>query len=387
MSRRAYILVFVLGVTTVVVALGLTYIQSNGTVMQQASNRQAAVRAQYVAESGIALAQHYIHYPPTTVAYNGVWAGGAGIAIDSTYDTVDITVTPTSPVNHYTLVATATVRNAAGTQALAKQTVTVDAIIPPEPKWKIAQAALMTGTSGTSVVSSGVILTGNVHSNGTLIGNGTCTGAVSATGTALWTGGGPPSSVRSLQPAVSAPPVSTALYTTYKVNHTSYSAYTAYSKDDMGAPDVAPLSAAVNAGGTNPGRIVLCKLGDFKIKNGVNFTGTLLVCGDLILDDASSITAVANYPALVVTGNIRMNKDDAVWTINGPVICGGEITDGGKKNCQFTVNGTVIVKDGLNRSASGTTIRIVWDSARTTFWDFAKTANPKPYTTTNWKEN
>jgi len=384
-KRRGYILVFVLGVTTVVTALGLSYISSNGTVMQQATNRYAAVRAQYVAESGAALAGHFVHYPPTTVSYKGVYAGATGVAIDGSYDSVDITVTPTSPANHYLVGATATVRNATGTESLGKQRIQCEAVIPPEPKWKVAQAVLSTGACS---ISSGVTITGAIHANSTLTGSGNCTGAVSACATALWLGGGPPASVQSLQPSVSAPPVSTSLYGSYKVNHKAYTAYTGYTANDLTKGDATALNSTVDSSGTNPGRIAWMPMGEFKIKSDAAFTGTLVVRGDLVVDGKNIvIQSVPNFPALVVTGSIFFQSDGDSATINGSVLCGGDIRDDGRKNTVLVINGAAVIGGSVSRTGSGSTFTVVWSAANSTFWDLAKTARPEPYTMLEWKEN
>lgn len=384
-KRRAYILIFVLGVTTVVTALGLSYISSNGTVMQQATNRYAAVRAQYVAESGAALANHFIHYPPSTVAYNGVYAGATNVAIDSTYDTVDIRVTPTTPANRYVVQTTSVVRNALGTESLAKQSIRMDSIVPPEPKWKVSQGLLLTA-GGT--ISSGVTISGAVHANGALIGLGNCTGAVSSSQTVVWTGGGPPTSVRSLQPLVTAPPVTTSLYATYKINHKSYTAYTGYSASDMTKGDAATLNSTVNSSGTNPGRIVWAPVGDFKIKADAAFNGTLIIRGDLVIDGKSVIfQSASDFPALVVTGSIYSKSDGNDATITGSVICGGDVRDDGRKNVAIVINGAAVVGGTVSCTGSGSTIKIVWSAANSTFWNLAKTANPEPYTVLEWQEN
>jgi hypothetical protein len=46
-SRRAYILVVVLGFTAVVTALGWAFLAAHSTVMPEAVNRYGGVRAQY----------------------------------------------------------------------------------------------------------------------------------------------------------------------------------------------------------------------------------------------------------------------------------------------------------------------------------------------------
>lgn len=383
-KRRGYILIFVLGVTTVVTALGISYVSSNGTVMQQATNRYTAVRAQYLAESGAELATHFVHYPPTSVAYNGVYSGASGIAIDSTFDTVNIAVTPSTPANRYVINATSLVMNAAGTQRMASKGVTVESIIPPEPKWKIAEGLEL---RSSATIPSGVTISGNIHCNGVLNGLGACTGAVSATGTALWLGSGPPTSVQSLRPSITMPAASSSLYTTYKVNHTSYAAYTGYSKLEVGLPDASSLASAVNSNGLNPGRILVFEAGNIRIKANVTFTGTLVVRGNLEIDGKGFVLqAVTNYPALVVTGDILTASDGVDTAITGAVICGGSLTDNGNKNAAITINGALIANN-VARSGTGSQIRVNWSAANSTFWNMQKTASPEPYTVLEWRED
>jgi len=388
MKRRGYILVFVLGVTTVVTALGLSYISANGTVMTQATNRYAAVRAQYIAESGAALAAHYVQYPPTSVPVNGLFAGATGVAIDDTMDTVDITLTASSPANRYLISASATVRDSLGTTALAKQRIRSEVIIPPEPKWKIMQAVL---ANGTISVPSGVSIVGNLHANGSVTGpllGGSCNGAVTATGTALWLAGGSPSPVLSLQPSVSSPTANTALYTNYNIRGNAYSSYTGYTKNDMDKNDSSSLSSSVNSSGTNPGRIVYLAAGDFGLRDDVAFTGALVVRGNLEVNGKSIVLqAVADYPALIVTGDILFKVDSKSMTVYGPVVCGGSINDNGKKNCVLTINGAAVLRNGFTSTGSSNLITVTWNSSRCSFWDLALTPNPPPVTVLEWQEN
>lgn len=388
MTRRGYILVFVLGVTTVVTALGLSYISANGTVMTQATNRYAATRAQYVAESGIGLAEHYLRYPPTTVPANAFFSGVTGLAIDETNDTVDIAVTAASSPDHYNITSSSTVRDALGTTQLAKKSITARVIIPPLPKWKIAQAVLANAAVN---VPSGITIAGNLHSNvlvnGPLLG-GTCNGVVSAVGTAVWLAGGPPSAVQSLRPAVTCPPTTATLYQTYNILGQSYVAYSGFTQSSLTSGAATSLTTTLNAATNNPGRIVILPTGDVTLSANVNFTGCLVIQGNLTITGVTNtLTAVADYPALVVTGDIRSGAAPATLTVTGPVVCGGKITDNGRINSNLQFNGAVIAHGGIERTGSGSTLQFTWSSAGSTFWDFARSAQADPFTRLTWQEN
>ena len=90
--RRGYILIVILGFAAVVTALGLSFLDSHSTVMPEAVNAYGAVRAQYVAESGVAIANHFLMYPPTTVTGCGYWTGANNIAVDASNDYTNVTV-------------------------------------------------------------------------------------------------------------------------------------------------------------------------------------------------------------------------------------------------------------------------------------------------------
>jgi len=63
-TRRGYILIVVLGLTLLVTSLGIAFLEANSTAMPEAFNRLHAARAQYLAESGIHIASHYLIVPP-----------------------------------------------------------------------------------------------------------------------------------------------------------------------------------------------------------------------------------------------------------------------------------------------------------------------------------
>src|ERR1043166_4256202 len=91
-ARRAYILILVLGLTAVVTALGMSFINANGTAAIQGDNRYRSARAQYVSESGISVAAHYLMNPPTGVTFGDYWRGAASVAVDASSDFVNVQV-------------------------------------------------------------------------------------------------------------------------------------------------------------------------------------------------------------------------------------------------------------------------------------------------------
>ncbi len=392
MRRPAYILVAVLALTALVTALGLSFVDSHSTVMPEAMNHAHAVRAQYLAESGVNIGSHFVMYPPTNVSPADYYRGASGVAIDATSDYMNISVlrsdgwTPAqTDLNLYRISATGVAHDADGV-IRGKHTITTEAIITPPAKWVISQALL---GKGTLSVPSGMQVYGDIHANGALTGSGWCTKTVSATLTALWLGSGPPAAVKSLQPAISAPAGTLAKYVNYAINGTNYKAYTGFTINDFKPEDSAALNA-INMDATNPGRMIACQQGDVKVRKGVDLLGTIIVDGDRLLVDepgARTLRAVSQFPAIVVNKDIKIVSDDVNLTIYGSVICNGNLNVNSAKNFTLTVYGSFILGGTINNGGTGLSIRVYWDPSRSVFWDLENPPNPQPITLLNWKES
>jgi hypothetical protein len=88
---------------------------------------------------------------------------------------------------------------------------------------------------------------------------------------------------------------------------------------------------------------------DVNMPGSVTINGTLVVAGDLTVGGTNTITAVKNFPALIVTGQIIM-KDNSSLVINGLAQVGQQIThDSG------TANASIYVTGGLFIAVSGVT--------------------------------
>ncbi|MFH1416761.1 MAG: hypothetical protein ABII12_00525 [Planctomycetota bacterium] len=379
-THRGYILIVVLALTAVVTTLGWAFLDAHSTVMPAAANRQASTRAQYLAESGIDIGTHFVMYPPTTVAAGDYWTGASGIAIDATADYVNVSVTQDAGDDDlYEIKALGVVHNPDGT-VRGKHQISAEVLVPSK-KWEIPFAWLGTHTAWLQGPSE---IYGDVHSNGNIQEEGWCNGALSAVGWVWWMGYGPvPPMTQNVDP-YPAPSADPAVYATYHLGGTDYTAYV-YNKSDMDVADVTALNA-MDMSATNPGRIILAKPGDFKLKNDVSLVGTLVVAGDLKFEERVQLTAVADYPALVVTEDIRADKDDASIEIVGSVLCGGWIWDNNKEDVVMSVTGAVIAGEGLYLEENDGDYTFTWDAARATFWNFEDASEPLPATMLTWEE-
>src|SRR5205814_34006 len=124
--RSGIVLVLVLVFAALIAIAGFSAMEANSTAYPEAMNLRAAARARNAAASGIAMASHYLHVPPTSVAVGNYWTGTTGISIDGSYDTCDITLARSGSVpQNYSVTATGYARDADGALR-GQQTITSD---------------------------------------------------------------------------------------------------------------------------------------------------------------------------------------------------------------------------------------------------------------------
>ncbi|HKQ50610.1 MAG TPA: hypothetical protein VJZ71_21245 [Phycisphaerae bacterium] len=391
-KRRAYILLVVLAFTALASSLGLAFLEANSTVMPEAVNYRGTLRAEAMASSGIGMAAHFLLYPPTTVNLSDYYTGASGVTIDATGDYYDVSVLrsdawspPQTDLNLYRVTAQGVAKDPDGA-VRAKHSIVAEVQAPPIGKWQFTQGFIGSGLA--LIVPTRATINGDAHANGNISGTGTCTGKVSATGTATWLGGGPPTSVVSLAPSMTTPSLSPYQNSTYTVRGRTYSTYS-YNNSEINQTDANTLNA-IDMSATNPGRIIVAKSGNFKIRQNANLNGTLVVSGRLEIDDTGShqVTAVTGFPAIVVTGDIRVLTNDSVTTINGSVLCGGKMDTNSTDRTSITVTGTCIAASGMDSPASTSSYVFNWSADRSVFWNIQTVPpTPMPMTILSWKEN
>lgn len=382
--RRGYILVVILGFTAVVTALGIAFLESSTTAMPEAGNRLYVSRAQYLAESGVNLAQHYLMYPPTTVSTGNYWTGANSVAIDTTNDYSNVTVTRDGTYKDQFVIQSIGYAKDFDQKIRGKKTITTRVIAPTMPKWSIPYALM---NKSSELVPWGARIYGDLHVNGALVGSvgSWCNGKLTATTSLIWWGGGPPIS-STIASTFTAPAGVVTNYATYKLNGSTYAA-NAYAGAQLRTADAATLNAT-NMSATNPGRIILANRNDkLRIRDPLSLSGTLVVSGDLEIDATGVvITALTDYPALVVSGNIAFTRDSATLNVIGSVICGGSIQDKDKNDVRLDVTGSFVGANGFSLSKTSGIYSFRWDQNRSSFWRFDG-QNRQPITVLSWKEN
>jgi len=192
-----FVLVLVIGFAAVVTVTGMAFLEANSTAMPQAANLRAMARATYLAESGVAMAAHYLRVPPSTVTAGNYWSGVSGFSVDgSVTDYCDISVTRsvTRPET-YTVAATGVACDGDGA-VRSRQTVTAEIVTPP-PKGR-SYAKSFVGQGNQNLPASAKFY-GDLHVNGNINSSSYCIDRISATGTITWSDSNTPSSSRSLR--------------------------------------------------------------------------------------------------------------------------------------------------------------------------------------------
>lgn len=401
--RRAYILLVVLGLAVVVTGMGLTFLESYSMVIPDAKNRAAAARANYVAESGVAIAKRFLMYPPQGVPQNSYYTGDSALAVDASSDYASVAVArsdtwtpPQTDLNLYRITSVGVVRDASKGEVLAKRSLVTEVVVSPQRKWQIPYALLDRDVLN---VISGVNVTGDIHANGNvdLHYGSYYSGSVSSTGSIrselvlnIFTNSCVNAKHFCNAAAFVIPTGQASKYENYVLNGRYYSAYV-YGSSTMSQPNAAVINS-MEMSSTNPGRFVIYKGGNLRMRansGSVSLNGSLIVPnGDLEFFDAGTyvINAVEGFPALILSQNLRFSSDNVSVVVNGPVLCVGDIDLGNRRNASLEIKGPLIKTGSFANLRTGSDIAKIEikQSIPSTFWDLE--SDPLPITVLSWKE-
>lgn len=214
-----------------------------------------------------------------------------------------------------------------------------------------------------------VTINGDVYCGGNLTNNGDINGDVFATGAI--TGTNPPEGQTKIvtQAPVAGPNlVSTDFGLTYYIGSTEYQAQIV----DANVPSYNPSTG-------NPAGICYC-IGDVNMPGGVNINGMLVVNGTLRISGVNNvITAVKNFPALLVNGQVVM-EDGASLMIQGLAQIGQGISiDAGAASANIQVIGGLFIDvDGITSDLVSVSVTAAPAIASIETWPAANSARWGP---------
>lgn len=383
-SRGGFVLVIVLGFAVVSFSIGTAYLEAHSSIVPEAENLLASSRATYLAGSGVDIACQYLLYPPDSVADGAYWTGGERINVDGSNDYVYIRVKQDTTFSRLFQIDAFGVAHDTDGDLRGKRGVRAHVLVRPEALISIPYALL---ADKDLDAGSDVTVLGDMHSNDDLIFRGTCEANVSAKKAIYWLTFSTPSSFTPFAPKVDAPKAQLDDYVQYTVDGATCNAYI-YGSNNMTTTDAAALNSVLDADADNPGRIVVVPTGNLRISDGVVLNGTLVIDGNLGLDNGGSrtIVAVPNYPAIVCSGNIRARDDGAEIYVTGTVLC-DQITTATKNDVVISITGAVVTEgaNGIDTSSSSNpTIALKWDDVYSTYYDLSQAG--LPITLIDWSD-
>ena len=186
-----------------------------------------------------------------------------------------------------------------------------------------------------TTISPRVTINGDVYCGGDLVNSGDINGDVFAGGTV--SGAGIEGRIKQsvAEAPVNWPGIVVADYS---------STYSYYSGAGTHFATTVLPSGPFNPSSNNPGRVLYCD-GDAELPVGVNINGFLVVNGDITISGSNSITAVKNYPALLVGGDLIIESGGAL-DVHGLAVVEGEvrISSGGGN---LDITGALFAGEGL----------------------------------------
>jgi len=325
-GKRGVALVVVLFLVMAITILSLGFLSRSDVELACGENVILRQQMDYLAESGLEHARGLILSPQDVGSQ--YWPGQAAQQIAVGDDYYDVTVVRDDPNRCNYLITCNAYRLKAGKQ-VGRSSLTAELRLDP-------CIAFWAGSAWTSEQQTTV--NGDVYCNGDLQGVGHISGDAFASGniTVNITG--------RKNPMVAQAPVAWPGLVRGDFSTSYYIGSTAYSTIIFDSNDHPTGSFGPSAG--NPAGIRYCS-GDVNLPGGVDITGMLVVDGNLAITGAdNTITAVKNFPALLVGGQLVM-KNNGTLAINGLAQIGRRVLFGaGAENAHIDVLGALFIENG-----------------------------------------
>jgi len=361
-GKSGVVLVMVLVLLAISVVLGLSYLSAASVRMACSNNSVAARRAKYLAESGVQHGVYLLRKDPSCLDGSAVTPAGPFYADNSSDTYVVYAVADADVPGRYRVSGEGTV---SGVTQRCTATVSVASVA------ELTSEDALLVADGSVALPSSLFITGDVYVDGNLLNLAHITGDVSCSGSLsgllAWITG----SSEAEADDVDVPSIECGDYEEYVLGNTEYAAdeveLEVFSKKN-------PLASGNAVTSENPGGVVALSSPDGEpvyLTRNVDFTGTLVVDGDLVLDGQNiRLTAVAGFPALVVSGNVYV-CDGATATINGLVVAAEGLSGkGNTRKSAITINGGLIATHTAFDSRLTGTHRLNYDPELSRVYDF-----------------
>jgi hypothetical protein len=324
-GRKGSALLVVLLIVMAITILSLGFLSRSDVELACGENMILKTQMDYLAESGLEHARGLILNPQDV--NSEYWSGAAGQQlVAGSNDYYDVVVSKLGELNYQ---ITSTAYRGKGGEQVGRSSLTAKLRLDP-------CIALRTGSSW--VIGSGITVNGDIYAKGYLLGIGQINGDAFATGAigAVNVQGQKYANIADSGAPVSFPGLAISYFTPqYYIGSSSYSPDPI--ADLNGGPPLGPT-------GTNPAGVYY-RSGDLTLNGNVVINGTLVVTGRLkIKGTGNSITAMKNFPAVVVGGKLEMN-DNAQLTITGLAQIKDEVVHTGTNGAVLSILGALFIED------------------------------------------
>jgi len=333
-GRQGAALLVVLFIVMVITIVSLGFLSRSDVELACGRNMVLRMQMDYLAESGLEHARGLILNPQDVSSE--YWTGAAGqqlVAGSNDYYDLEVVRDDSEPTNRCNYIIDCNSYRLRSGEKIGRSTISAELRLDP----------CIAYWSGSSTVISGQItINGDVYCNGNLANNGSIVGDVFASGTIAGANIEGQRNELVAQAPVGWPGlVSTDFGPTYYIGSTSYLA-------EIIDVNVHPMGS-FNPSAGNPAGIRYCN-GDLELNGHLDIKGMLVVNGTLKVNECGEggqkITAVKNFPALLVSGEVVV-ENNAGLLIEGLAQIGQKIViDVGAVNANIDVIGGLFIANG-----------------------------------------
>jgi hypothetical protein len=325
--QQGVALLVVLFIVMVITILSLGFLSRSDVELACGQNMILRTQMDYLAESGLEHARGLILNPQDVVSE--FWTGAAAQQlVEGSDDYYIINVDKLSECNYQ--ITCDAYREKMG-EKVGRSSLRAELRLDP---------CIAFWTGGDTIISSNTTIYGDVYCSGNLTNNGIIDGDAFAGGTVTGAIAGRKNELVSPAPVVWPGLVSGDFGPTYYIGSTSYSA------EEIVDANVHPMGSFIPSVGNPAG--IRYRSGDLEISNEVHIQGMLVVTGDLRITGANNdITAVKNFPALLVSGNLIIEDGCGLDVYGLAVVEGQTQISAGAAGVNIIVIGGLFVKNGI----------------------------------------
>ncbi|MBW8034664.1 MAG: hypothetical protein FVQ79_03120 [Planctomycetes bacterium] len=347
---KGIVLIVILFIVAMISVLSFGFAVKADRELSFGENVGVRMKMDCLSQTGLNYGKSLVMNPQNvSTGSNGYWEGGSELQMEGGSDYFDITVAQAISGNtmRCTYNITSEAYRKAGESNIA--TSAISGVLRLDPCIGYVQL------NNNGRLGFEVTVNGDVYCGSDLFVEGMIRGDLSTAGSITWYGN---NVTGDLKVGVAECPVSIPILSTDDYSSVYYIDSQSYHVEVIDANDGdGDLQRVFSA--SNPAGVFYCD-GDLELKGKTEITGMLVVKGDLIINnEAITITAVKNFPALLVGDDIRVVDDEANLDVTGLTQVNDDIDVTDWDNCRLTFDGALHVLNGSIKNTNGTGTSVI----------------------------